>query len=308
VAGERHSGKDSVIEHLTRAASRRWAVLGLGLVVLTALFIFAGMIRTPGARKNPYTVITSRVLALVGAILLTRIVLLTQEDGTPVFLIECGAGTRQLADALGTIHSRYDIVPLSDVVAFVRDQRYVPRKGVAVVIAVNSRDDLVEATGALGSDGRAGRFPATLLLGEAVVSQIADGPGVEVPAEISLAVRAGGGSDDAVTAAIKAVSGGLEKATGRPPEYALLEGDEGLVLGKVGKSTGIEAFFGGDGLNRYGDRGNRIRLSNMTDMLAAGRWRATRLSVYATMYRGNYVPYPLWVLLEKTSPRTERRV
>ena len=44
-----------------------------GFALLAVLFVFAGMIRTPGARKNPYTVIASRALAAAGAILLMRI-------------------------------------------------------------------------------------------------------------------------------------------------------------------------------------------------------------------------------------------
>ena len=308
VAGEGRNGKDSIIAHLTAAAKRRWAVLGVGLVILVALIIIAGMTRTPGARKNPYIVITSRALAGVGALLLIRIVMLSQEDGVPVFLIECAAWTGPLADALGAIDRRYDVVPLSDVVAFIRDQRYVPKDGVAVVVAVGSRRELVEAAGALGADGRAGRLPATLLLGEAAIRELEQSPGVEVPAEIALAVRTTGGNEDEVIAAIKSVGDALEKAAGRRPDYALLDGDEGLIFGKIGRVAGIEAFFGGDGLNRYGDAGSRIRLSNMNDILAAGSRQAARLSVYTTMYRGNYLQYPVWVWLGKMSRRPEKRV
>ena len=301
MVGEQHSVRDTVIDDLTRSARKRWAALGLGLALLALLFIFAGTIRSPGARKNPHIVIASRVLVVVAAVMLTRIVLLTNEDGTPVFLVECGAEGGLPADALGLIGDMYEVVPLSDVVAFVRDQRYVPGKGAAVVIEVNSRDELVAAAAALGEGDRACPLPVTLLLGESVVAEIAGAGAFEVPAEISLAVRAPGATDDEVIAAVKSVSGALQKATGRPPEYAFLEGDEGLGLGKIGKATGIEAFFGGDGLNRYGDRGNRIRLADISGMLAAGGC-GTRLRVYTAMYRGNYVPYPVWVWLEKTSP------
>ena len=117
-----------------------------------------------------------------------------------------------------------------------------------------------------------------------------------------------GGNEDEVIAAIKSVGDVLEKAAGRRPDYALLDGDEGLIFGKIGRVAGIEAFFGGDGLNRYGDAGSRIRLSDMNDILPAGSRQATRLSVYTTMYRGNYLPYPVWVWLEKTSRRPEKRV
>ena len=159
----------------------------------------------------------------------------------------------------------------------------------------------------MSRSGRPGGLPATLLLGEAVISDLAGSAGADVPGEISLAVKARGGNEGAVTEALKSVSLGVERAAGSAPAYAMLDDDRGLTLGKISKVTGIEAFFGGDGLNRYGDRGNRMRLMNITRILAAGKARGTRLSVYTTMYRGNYVPYPMWAWLDKTAPLPEVR-
>jgi hypothetical protein len=293
--------RDALLEQLVKSARRRWAVLAVGLALLALLFIFAGLIRTPGARKNPYTVVASRVLAVVGAVLLTRIVLLTHEDGVPVFLIETAGGSGEsLAEALDLIENRFEVVPLSDVVAFVRDQRYVPRKGVALVLEVKSRADMSAAVRVLSRSGRPAGLAATLLLAEPAAA-------AALPESASLAVEARGGDERTVTEALKSVSLGVEKAAGLAPAYAMLDDDRGLTLGKISRVAGIEAFFGGDGLNRYGDRGHRIRLMNITRILAAGKARGTRLWVYTRMYRGDYTPYPIWAWLDKADPLPEVR-
>jgi hypothetical protein len=261
------------------------------------------MIRTPGARKNPYTVIASRALAVAGALLLTRIVLLTHEDGTPVFLIDAsGMSGGALAGALDLVDSRYDVVPLSDIVAFIRDQRYVPKKGAGLVIRVTGPEELQTFADTLRK--RAGTA-VTLLLAESFAEGMVPGVG-EVPGDAAVAVEAGvnlgeGLSDEAAIERLKALSDKVRAATGKAAEYAMLPEDEGLVLGKIGKATGIEAFFGGDGLNRYGDRGNRVRLADITAMLQSGRARNARLKAFVTMYRGNYLSYPTWAWLNRGS-------
>ena len=295
-------------EDLVRAAKKRWIMLLVGFGLLAVLFIFAGMIRTPGARKNPYTVIASRALAVAGALLLTRIMLLTHEDGLPVFMIEAsGLGDESIAGALGFIDSRFDIVPLADVTEFVRDQRYVPRNGAAVVIRVAGEDALGAAREALG----AGRVPpVTLLLaGEAAAGMAAGARGGGFPENAAFAVevaaRAGEGpGEEGALAGLKRLVDNVSSATGKTAAYAMLPGDENLDLGKIARAAGIEAFFGGDGLNRYGDRGNRIRLADITALLASTRSRRTRLKAFATMYRGDYLAYPTWVWLDMTAPIT----
>lgn len=307
MAGEEAGGKPSVIEDLTRSAKRRWAVLGIGLALLALLFIFAGMIRTPGARKNPYTVIASRVLAVAGAVMLTRIVLLTHDDGTPVFLVECAAGGDVVDEGLEIVSDRFEVVPLSDVLAFVRDQRYVPKKGVAVVLRAETPGELEAAAAALEKRSRLGMFPAAILLGEAALDGMAESAGPGFPEDVSLAVTVRGKDEDEAAGAVKKAAAALGRAGLRAPLYARIENDSALVLGKIGKAAAIEAFFGGEGLNRYGDRGNRIRLADITGLLAARKGRGARLGAYTTMYRGNYLAYPGWLWLEKTAPAPDWR-
>jgi|GEM_PF-3216218 len=305
--------QSSLTKELAGAARKRWIMLMAGFALLAVLFVFAGMIRTPGARKNPYTVIASRALAVAGALLLMRIMLLTHEDGLPVFLIEAsGLGDESLADALDLIDSRFDIVPLADVTAFIRDQRYVPRKGAAVVVRVAGREDLNVAREAVAA-GTAP--PVTLLLAEQVAYGMTPGAGegtfpagtafaVEVGAQAGKAgTQAGWALDeDKIAAGLRALAEKVGSVTGRAACYALFPEDDEAVLARIGKTAGIEAFFGGEGLNRYGDRGNRIRLADITALLTSRRSRGARLKTFATMYRGNYVAYPTWVWLDMTAP------
>ncbi len=311
VTGGLEGGRKSVTAALIRSARRRWAMLGLGLALLALLFIFAGVIRTPGARKNPYTVIASRALAVVGAVLLARILLVTNDDGVPVFLIDCGAGSEPPGSALDLVEGRCEVVPLPDVVAFIRDQRYVPPRGAAVVLGIDGRAGLVAAAEAMGADGRVGRLPATFLLGEAAVEELAGGAmgggAAGLPAEVSLAVSVAGGGEKAAVEAIKAAADRALKAAGRAAEYALVEDESGMDPGSVTRATGMEALFGGGGLNRYGDRGNRIRLVRISEAAAGGRWRGMRLRTYTAVYRGNYAAYPLWAWLSRTAAGPERR-
>lgn len=304
---------DGLMRDILRSARRRWSVLVLGLALLAVLFVFAGVTRTPGARKNPYTVIASRVLAVVGAALLARIVLLTHEGGVPVLFVAAGAGGVRLADRLGLIERRFEVVPLSDVVAYIREERYVPRKGVAVVIAANGAADLAAVNAALVEEEGSGRMPVTLLLGDALAAGATAGGGFgRLPggAALGLRVEAGEAGEDAgrdsgrALERLTSVAGALEEAVGKSAEYAMLDAGEGLEPPNVGRPAGVQAFFGGDGRNRYGDRGDRIRLMDVAEVLAARRARGTRLSAYATMYRGNYLPYPVWLCLDLAAPMT----
>jgi hypothetical protein len=297
---------DGLVRDLVAAARKRWVILLAGYALLALLFVFAGMIRTPGARKNPYTVIASRALAVAGALLLTRIVLLTHEDGTPVFLIDVsGLSGETLEEEIGFVDERFDVVPMSDIIAFIRDQRYIPKKGAGLVLRVGGPGELDTALRALNR--RSG--PAvTLLLGESLAGSMAAGALPEdLPGNVGVAVEAGpepGGTltDEAAAEKLGALSEKVRAATGRTAGYARLAGDEGLVLGRIGKAAAIEAFFGGNGLNRYGDRGNRVRLADITAMLASGGTRKARIRSFVTMYRGNYLTYPTWAWLEMTAP------
>lgn len=318
MAGEKSRGRrddvtrDDVMAAIIKTARKRWAVLAVGIALLAMLFFLAGMIRTPGARKNPVTVIASRALAVAAAFMLVRIVLITHDDGVPVFLIEAGQGPGRLSASLGLIGKRFDVVPLSDVMAYVRDQRYMPGKGVGVVIYVVDRSGLDDALGVIEAPGGPGGFPVTLLIDESLAADAAGAAwGAPLPdgVDVGLKISPGGAGgakqawdDDGAIGKIGTVSGALEASTGRRPSYVMLEGGGDLTLGKVAKATGVEAFFGGAGYNRYGDRGNRIRPARITQMLAAGKSPGARLKVYASMYRGNYLSYPLWAWLDMTAP------
>lgn len=297
--------QNGLIKELVAAARKRWVMLLVGFGLLAILFIFAGMIRTPGARKNPYTVIASRALAVAGALLLMRIILLTHEDGLPVFMIEAsGLGDESVTGALDLLDRRFDIVPLADVTQFVREQRYVPRNGAAVVIRVTGKEALGGAREAL-SAGTAP--PVTLLFAEEAAGwaggALEGGFPEDVTLGVEVAARAGETLDeDEAIARLKTICDRIGSATGKTPAYAMLPHDGNPGLGKIAKEAGIEAFFGGDGLNRYGDRGNRIRLADITPLLASRRLRSTRLKTFATMYRGNYLPYPTWVWLNMAAP------
>lgn len=305
------SAYDGLMRHLVKSARRRWFVFILGLGLLAVLFVFAGMTRTPGARKNPYMVIASRVLAVFGAAMLARIVLLTREDGVPVLFLRAAGDGAWLADSLRLIEERFEVVPLSDVIAFIKEQRYVPRKGAAVVIGASSAGDLAAVNAALVGRDSASRIPVTLLLGETLVADVtAEGGLGPIPDGAAIGLRVGAretGSDairsrERALECLASAAGALEGAASVSATYAMLDDQEQVVPTTSGRVAGLKAFFGGDGLNRYGDRGELIRLMDVAEILAAGRARGVRLSTYAAMYRGNYLPYPVWLWLDLIAP------
>jgi hypothetical protein len=270
------------------------------------------MTRTPGARKNPYTVMASRALAVVGAVMLARIVLLTREDGVPVLMVgTAGRKSRWISSALDLVGRRFEVVPLTDVTAFIRDQRYIPKRGVGLVVKVDDAAGLGEVGSALNAHEPSGGLPVTLLLSEKAAEALAaGGVGVDLPEGTAFGLEIGGhgvkargegweGSDAArrLDTAIEALREG-----GVAVSYGMMEGGEGASLRRTAGAGAVEAFFGGDGLNRYGDRGNLIRLMDSSDMLTGTRAGATRLSACVAMYRGNYAPYPVWALLDLAAP------
>jgi hypothetical protein len=299
-----------LMSRVTLSAKRRWLTLVAGLALLAGLFAFAGMIRTEGARKNPWTVLASRVLVVAAGFMFGRIVLLTHEDGVPVFYISAGArggGAGQsrtpLEEALEIAARRFELVPLSDVMQFIRDHRYVPPKGAGLVIGVRNMSALREAKRALAGTGAAG-LKATLLVDEACLDEAAGTGGIDLPAGCTLAVRLPGEGLNraALVERLGSAREAALRAAGCEVQYVMLEDESNAGSIKPARDAGVQAVFGGEGLNRYGDSGYRVRLMDLRRILAARRGRETRLRAYSTMYRGNYLPYPVWLWLNLTAP------
>jgi hypothetical protein len=274
---------------IMRSARRRWAGFLAGAAVLAVLFFYAGVVRTPGARKNPYMVLASRVFLAAGAFMLARIVLTSHEERTPVFLIS--AGGKEAGEQIALLAGRFEIVPVSDVLAFISDQRYVPPHGAGLVVEATGTSGLAAAAAALGRAVTERGAPAVLLVGADALKAMASGEArPEIPGQIDLAVKAG--DWDEIRGAAEALAG----AMGRPPRYAMAARGAPVSL-KTAAAAGIEGFFGGDGFNRFGDRAGLVRLTPVDSILGAGHARGALLKVYVRMYRGSFVGYPLYLLL-----------
>lgn len=195
---------------LYRQAWRRWLILAGALAVLLCLGIFAGHVRNPDAVKRQWAVLVSRILAGAGGFVLVRLLLVSYEERVPVLFFDLRSAkgavgmVERIGDAVRDLKDRgYEVVPLGDVVEFVREQRYVPRKCVGLVIETTGIEDLVEIAAALPGFDMTVLLPLRAGEDDTALSRISG-----LPSGVSLGLSLVG-------------SGGLEDAAGL---RALLEG------------------------------------------------------------------------------------
>ena len=205
-------------------AGKRWLIFLAALAALIWLGLFAGTVRNPGGVKRQWAVVASRAMAAVGGVIVARLLLFSYEERVPVFHVKADMVSREvLAAWIERLRRREDrVVPLSDVMAFMAERRYVPKGAIGLVLEAGT----VEEARALAS-----------------------------------------------------IAGGLE-VTILPPG-----------------AGSPECRLGGDGYNRFGDRPDIIRPLDITPVLSLGRLVDLNTRVYAGMFRGRHIWWPVAALL-----------
>lgn len=287
----------SLLSRLYRRGAYRWLLLVAAATLLGGLWFFAGKVRAPGRAKHQWAVTASRLLVLAGGVFAARLILLSHEERIPVLFLRSGDASKD--DLRGHLEliarlRRWgcEDVAIADIVMFIREQRYVPKKGIGVAIEARSLADLA----AIAGSSEALRL--TVLLPFEVVKEAgtrhSNGengrrPRFNLPGSVSLGVSFGEGCHTAecLGQAAQACLGLLAKQ----PEYAMFAGG-GPDVRRLLKEHGYMCVLDGSGYNRFGDEAYAVRLCEVT---ALGRAKAPifGLLLYIAMFRGAYTGWPL---------------
>jgi hypothetical protein len=290
-------GENALVVRLYRQAGRRWALLAGALALLAVLGILAGHVRNPDAVKRGWAVTASRVLAGVGAVFLVRLMLFPYDERVPVLFFDLRSDREAegllgwISDVVGDLKNRgFETIPLGDVVEFIREQRYVPKKGFALVIEAGGIRDLEEIAGALEG------LEITVLLPPGIEeADIAKGMNAVPPTGVSLGVGvpAGDGSEDSqgLRTLLADFKRRVAARVGGGPIFARIGARPGVDLRKLLKETGYTCFLDGTGFNRYGDEPHMLRLLNATASVAAGKG-GRGLAMYIGLFKAKHYLWP----------------
>jgi hypothetical protein len=254
-------------------------------------------------------VLASRLLAVAGGFFVIRLLLFSHEERVPVILIgaagEAGSGEDTLGSRLRSVTDLrgrgYEIIPLADVVMFVREHRYVPKKCFAVLVETCSREDLDQVLRAAGDTELTVVLPLRLL--ESQGSELAPHG---LPESVTLGTiftvpEDAAAIEQSIDRYLRDFTDLAVQSLGKKPEFALVEGCSHADLRPILRSSGYTCFLDGSGFNRFGDEGHLLRLIDVSSLLGRGAARGLRVVLYMTMFKGTYFVWPLaaiWHLLE----------
>jgi hypothetical protein len=290
------------MRHLFKQGAYRWAGIAVGVAVLAWLWFFAGHVRQPGGVKREWAVTVSRLLIAAGGILLVRLMLASYEERVPVFHIRSGdSGEGEfgliVSALINLTHRGYQCVPLGDVVLFVRDNRYVPKKCFALVIEVQSVEQLKKAIGS------AQQLTPTILVTADMLEDSgnqADMPALPEDAALGVSLRQLGDQDpidrEELQQRLRALSDRAAGTLGRRLEFARIEAPDDADLRGLLKSVGYTSFLDGQGYNRFGDEPHMIRLMNISGLGASEARIRRSILVNLRLFKGSYLSWPVAAL------------
>jgi hypothetical protein len=277
---------DSIGRHLYRQGALRWAGLAVAIILLALLWMLAGRVRQPGAVKRSWAVLASRGLAVAGAFFTARLLLFTGEERIPVLLlaprdeqeIEAQLGvTAALADA------GHEAIPMMDVVRFIRERRYVPRRSFALAVVLRSIEEVGPVVAA------AGNLSLTVILPAEAFRSTGDLCSPDLPAHVAVGTTAEGASDPA--RALRALADASENLLGRRCEYALELAPLSTDLRALVKDAGYVSLLDGRGYNRFGDEAHLIRVMDVSSLVGS-RCAVALLKAWISLYKGTYIVWP----------------
>jgi hypothetical protein len=287
---ERHgttARSESLFRRLYRQAAMRWAGLAVAVVLLSLLWMFAGRVRAPGAAKRSWAVMASRALAVAGAFLTARLLLVPGEERIPVLFLpstgDPGDIGRYLALAAALRRKGYEDIPILDVVRFIREGRYVPRKSFSVVVQVDS----LELLGPALAD-REGLKLTVIMPPGAFGPEAGEMIGA-LPEDVTLGTIAGTGREAA--GELRRLADRSEEILSKRCEYAVPAAATGAGLRELLRASGYVSLLGGEGYNRSGDESHLVGLIDVSAIVRARRGVRV-LGLWIALYRGGYGVWP----------------
>jgi hypothetical protein len=291
-----------LLRQLYREAARRWIILGIAMGFLVWLGIFAGRVRDPQAVKRAWAVMVSRVLAVAGGVLVARLLMVSDDERVPVLLFDLrsaedpGRVMQVMRDTVHRFKARgYEVVPLGDVVEFVRDRRYVPKKCIGLVVEAAVMPQLAEAGEALRGIEFTGLLPPAALEG---CPGAPDRTGIPAGATLGLSLvgETNPGDSAGLLGVLERQRARSVEVTGCEPRYVRIEPSGDAGLRGLLKATSYTCFLNGGGFNRFGDQADMLRLLDTTAMTDSAR-AGSALSVYVGLFRGRYYLWPVAAFL-----------
>jgi len=294
--GDNRLGPDHPFRTLYAQAGKRWLIFLAALAALIWLGLFAGTVRNPGGVKRQWAVVASRAMAAVGGIFVVRLLLFSYEERVPVFHIKTDTVSAEaLAAWIGKLRGRKDlVVPLSDVMSFMAERRYVPKGGMGLVLEAGTIEE-AETLALLAGD-----IEVTILLPAAAFAKVADRQKTErLPDSVAIGAVLGSGqaSREDTRAALKRFAEDARLNLGKSP-VCVSAGEDAItdpaILAGAG---GYACYLGGGGYNRFGDRPYFIRPLDISPVINLGRLTGLNTRVYAGMFRGGHIWWPVAALL-----------
>ena len=218
-----------------------------------------------------------------------------------MFDLRCTKGAREMLEAVADSMRKFqrcgfEIVPLDDVIEFVRERRYLPRKCLGLVIEVGNPEELSAIEEALP-----GLHVVVLLpLGALETCEEPKKLG-EVSSSISLGIDLVGGPEIHDAARFRNLIGSASaKAvalTGIEPRYVRVAPAPDIELRGVLRGTPYSCILNGRGFNRFGDEAHLLRLLDTTTIIE-GRRAGKNLLTYVGLFKGKYYLWPVAAALK----------
>ncbi|MGQ9810476.1 MAG: hypothetical protein ACUVQ7_03940 [bacterium] len=278
-------GRD-LIRNLYIQGRTRWMIFLIGFAFLLWLWVTAGKTRHPGAIKQSWSVTASRLLAIAGCILYARIVFATREQRVPVLYYNGSSEDTQAIlesiEKMMCLKDRgYEDVPIDDIVSFIRENRYVPKKAFGVVIQLKSVDDLKAIL--------VKEMPHITVLIPSEAIMAGSDRSLQLPYSVILGVTAKHKSS--IIEDLKEVRRKGEMSFGKPVECALISNADDENLKNLSLRSGYLCFFDGKGFNRFGDRPHLVRLLDVTKVIKSKRYRSN-IYLSTQLFMGRFILWP----------------
>jgi hypothetical protein len=277
--------------------------------------MFAGQVRHPEATKREWAVLASRILVVAGGIFLVRLILLSHEERVPILLLRardvaCGGEpvASLMLSVIGLRARGYELVPLADIVMFIREHRYVPKKCFGLVVESSAREELADILAAAGETSITVVLPLEALRnrgGGAAYRELPETAALGTVWTASQDVRDQG---QQVTEEYLRAFGDLgARLLGKKPEYALLEGCSHIDLRALLRTSGYTCFLDGEGYNRFGDESHVMRVMDVSCLVRRRTARQFRVMLYMSMFKGTYIGWPLLAIWRMFKARSAKK-
>ncbi len=292
---EQELPRSTLLAQLENRALRKWVILLIGLGMLTWLFVFAGKVREPGHVKRRWAVVASRVLVMAAGATLWKTLFVPGDQRVPVVYLDLKALRNRDIEPGSKLEcfarlllSSYEAVPLSDVLDFISERRYVPPRAIGIVVHIGSPADISNVEEIFGD------VPHTLVVDHDILNENLDTNTLRAkPVEFGIYFDEEPGNKDVALSLKDSIS----QVLGREPICAMwksLQADRVIL-----KKMPFRCILGGVGFNRFGDEPGIVRLLDLTESICS----RLEMRICISLFCGKDFSYPVLVLA-----RLSRRV